>query len=220
MLYRVWRDFGSGGTDRRGLRLAGEDPAGAALGADPQVRLLASSSGFTGEPGKFAALAIESGFLALDQAADGSRQLVCAGFYPINAPSGGAGSRSRGAFERSRRNQRQKAEDSSESHLKLWNRTGVASALTDGQQKQAMVFLYSIARALHPMAMPADETLQRPGGLLEKAWALIQAHPEAEIDSTLRWLIAMRKDPRVKRDFGVLLGTWPELAASAKRDDA
>lgn len=214
MLYRAWRDFATGDSDRRLLPV---DAAGKVeFSKSPAVALLEESSGFTGEPGKFVELAVKAGFMRLEDTG-GGRHLVCCGFYPINA-SNGNGHRSKGARERARRNQEEKAADATRKHLELWKRNGMTCSLSEEQQRTALYFLQCVSRALYPLPLPADDVLTRPGGLLEKAWEIVVGISEEDNNRTLRWLIGKRKDPLVKTDLERVVASWREHVETARSE--
>jgi hypothetical protein len=73
---------------------------------------------------------------------------------------------------------------------------------------------------LHPLPLPADEVLHRPGGLLEQAWAILQAYSDEEIHATQRWLIPKRNVPSIRTSLADVLAKWREYAEAAKREAA
>lgn len=218
ILYRIWADFATGGADRRPF---GKEQR------ERQSNLIAQFCGLDCGQVPVVQLAIDAGFLFIETSSSGEF-LVCKDFHQFNSPYLAAGktpSTRKGAYIRAEAVQRKKARVAADEHLLLWGRTGVRSDGIDRiDTEKAVYFLHRLSRALHPLTMPADQILRRPGGVLEAAARILRSATDAgesnDVDLTVQWLVSRRRDPSVNKDFPWLLQHWPELVAKAKAEFA
>ena len=211
MLYRVWRDFGSGGSDRRALNLKG------GLEADPQVKLLAQSAGYAGDPGDFVQRGLNSGFFVLEGIEVGSPILICKDFFPINSAWSVSGKsiQKKGAYTKARNRQAEEAKEAARKQLEVWERTSPSdlSGIDAEQRKNGII----LVRALD-LKLPSDPELR--AGPLTAAAAIVESTPVKSIDDTLLWLLSQAKDAtaNIPRNLKDLLAAWPSLVDQAGRE--
>jgi hypothetical protein len=209
MLYRIWADFATGGSDRRVLA----SPEN--LGKDRLVRVLESFCGWSGEPGLLVRMGVESGFLQIERGGD-ITMLVCHGFFPINSAwtRGGNSFQKRGAYTRIKNKQASLADAEASKREELWQRTGTTafSEFNDDERKSALRFIIRICRALG-LKIPADSVLA--AGPFRMAAECLRASSEKEIDDTLLWLISKRQSPDISDRLDVILRGWSELMKKA-----
>ncbi len=212
MLYRIWQDFASGGSDRRLLQT---EDAGS---GDRTIALLEKFCGWhetDQPPGLLVSLAIGADFLAVEPATDGS-YLVCRDFYPINSKfsSGGKSMQRKGALTRVLTRELESADKQAAEHLQLWERNTASNFElgTPEQREQALLFLHAVCNSAGK-SMPADSALR--GGLFNAALKCLDTPPAARKD-TLLYLISLRKDQSLPADVAAILHTWPALVAKAK----
>ena len=214
MLYRIWQDFASGGSDRRLLQTES-----ASVG-DRTVELLEKFCGWpeSGQPGGLlVSLAVAADFLALDPGADGS-YLVCRDFYPINSKfsAGGKSIQRKGALTRVLTRELEAAEQQTADHLLLWERNTASNFElgTPDQREQVLLFLHAVCNSTKK-PMPADGALR--GGLFNAALKCLET-PLAVRKDTLLYLISLRHQPSQPADVATVLHTWPALVAQAKSE--
>ena len=212
MLYRVWRDFGSGGSDRRALT------KGEGIGLDPQMRLLAQSAGFKGETGQFIQHGISAGFFVLEGVEERKPVLVCKDFFPINSAWSVSGNsiQKKGAYTRARNRQAEEAEAAARKQLEVWDRTAPPdiSGMDVEQRRAGIIFIHRLARALD-LKLPPDPELR--AGPLAAAAAIVESTPVRSLDDTLLWLLSKAKDAsaNIPRNLKDLLAAWPSLVGQA-----
>lgn len=215
MLYRVWRDFGSGGSDRRALS------PDVGLAHDPQVKLLADSAGYPGSPGSFIQYGIHSGFFALEGVEEGKPVLVCKDFFPINSSWSVSGKsiQKKGAYTRARNRQAEEAEAEAKKQLEVWERTAPPdlSGMDAEQRRNGIIFIHRLGRALD-LKLPPDAELR--AGPLAAAAAIVGNTPVKSLDDTLLWLLSKAKDASatIPRNLKDLLAAWPSLVDQAGRE--
>ena len=210
MLYRIWADFATGGSDRRVLAEV-ED-----IGKDRLVRVLESFCGWKGESGSLVRMALASGFLKMEHVGESS-VLVCCGFFPINSAwtRGGNSIQKRGAYTRIRNKQSDLADKEASEREELWKRNGSVafSEFTEEERKSSLRFIIRICRALG-MKMPADSILS--AGPFRMASEVLRVSSQKEIDDTLLWLISKRQSPDVSDRLDVILREWKEMSKKAE----
>lgn len=211
-LYRIWRDFASGGSDRR--LLAGDPPD---LYHDRAITLLEKFCKWSWQDGMLVTLAVDAGFLAIDQGADGSH-LVCRDFYPINSKfsAGGKSFQRKGALTRVLTRELESADKKAAEHLQLWERNSASNFElgTPEQREQVLVFLHAVCNSA-AKPMPPDSALR--GGLFNAALKCLDT-PQSDRKDTLLYLISLRKDQSMPADVAAILHTWPALVAKAKSE--
>jgi hypothetical protein len=213
ILYRIWADFSTGGSDRRPVDAEN-------LAADRQVRVLESFCEWKGVPGEMVRLAVMSGFLRVEPAPAGGSLLVCNGFYPINSNWNAKGNsfQRRGAYTRILGADLKKSLQSAQEREELWSRTGggVFKDLPAETRREALVFINRVCRALK-MTVPADSVLST-AGLFSLAVTCIQSHSVKSIDNTLMWLLSNRTGQAVPDRLDAILRDWPALTQKAAEE--
>jgi hypothetical protein len=213
MLYRIWADYATGGSDRRPVDLSD-------LAQDRQVRVLESFCEWTGKSGDMVRLGIASGFLRTEPSAGGGDMLICTGFYPINSNWNAKGNsfQRRGAYTRILAANLKESLRSADEREELWSRSG-GGAFKDipaESRREALVFINRICRALKIPA-PADSVLAA-GGVFNLAVQAIQTHSVKSIDSTLMWLLSNRGAQSIPDRIDAILREWPVLARKAAEE--
>jgi len=209
MLYRVWADYATGGSDRRPV-----DPE--ALATDRQVRVLESFCEWQGGPGEMVRLAVMAGFLRMEPAPSGGHALICSGFYPINSNWNAKGNsfQRRGAYTRILGADLKKSLQSAQEREELWSRSGggVFKEVPADTRREALVFINRVCRALK-MPFPADSVLS--AGIFPLAIDCINTCSGKSIDSTLMWLLSNRAAQTVPDRLDAILREWPEFTKKA-----
>lgn len=213
MLYRIWADYSTGGSDRRPVME--ED-----IGADRQVRVLESFCGWDGPPGDLVRLGVASGFLRFEVNPSGGRALVCSGFYPINSNWNVKGNsfQRKGAFTRILTADLKSAMKSAEEREELWSRTGggAFASIPAESRREALIFMNRVSRALK-MGVPADSVLAASGAF-GLALDCLRDHDPKSIDATLMWLLANRNGQDVPDRLDAVLRQWSVFAAKAAEE--
>ena len=213
ILYRIWADFATSGSDRR---VIDEER----LDDDRQVRVLEAFCGWKGAPGRLVRLAAETGFLKIEGSENGT-MLICKDFFPINSAwsSKGRSFQKKGAFTRVMRKHLEAAETDAVQREELWSRTGAAAFLDipEASRKDALRFIYRICRALG-IQVPSDEVLR--AGPFRQAIDCQRDTPAKVIDDTLIWLISRRKSPDIPDRIDAILRAWPDYVKQAAAETA
>lgn len=208
ILYRIWSDFATGGSDRRKIEVEN-------LAEDRQVRVLENYCEWTGEPGDLVRMAIAAGFLTLIDG-DSGKYLVCAGFYPINSAFNAKGRsfQRRGGLSRVLNAQSQAAQGDADDFEKLWERTGNPFQDVPPEIcRRAILLISNITRALG-LKNPTNEELKT--GIMRMAIENVQSTDEKAVSETLLWILSRRKDPdMVNARLDTILRTFPAHVASA-----
>lgn len=209
MLYRIWADFATGQSDRRGLAKGGSH-----LAADPYALSIESFCEWRGEAGLLVSFAVESGFLRLEGGGD-ERVLVCDGFFPINSgwSKSGNSMQKKGAFTRILRRQEREAKAEVDEREELWSRTNAVPELGENQRRAAVLFIARVCRALQ-FPPPTDAELNT--GMLRRAHEIVTSTDEVSLEQTLLWLLSMRGDQLIPVRADLALKMWPDLMRSAK----
>lgn len=213
-LYLLWCDFANGGSDRRALRCEEDAPAGE-LAAEGQVALLEDFAGWTGGRGGFFRMAVEAGFLRMEPREGGGCDVVCHGFYPLNARLNRQGKsiQRMGGLARSVRSKQRDAEMLAARSLELWERRGDQFDLPEEHRRDALRLILELARVM-ALDSPADEVLRT--GLLRKAHECQRTTDAEERQRVLMWLLAHRDDADVPKDVGRLLAMWDDLCSKSR----
>lgn len=210
ILYRIWADFATGGSDRR--QILAED-----LQNDRQVRVLENFCEWTGTPGDLVRMAIGAGFLVVEHSELGA-MLVCKGFYPTNSAwnAKGRGFQKRGGLSRVLKVHGEKAEGDVEDMEKLWAKTGNPFPEVDPDTRlEASRLIFRICRTLN-LKTPTTTELQ--SGIMRMAIELVLAADEPQIKETLLWMLSRRNEPDMPKRLDVVLREWPSHAAKAKNE--
>ena len=210
ILYRIWADFATGGSDRRLV-----DPE--KLAGDRQVRVLENFCGWTGEAGDLVRMAIGTDFLTIERG-ETTAMLVCKGFYPTNSAwnAKGRGFQKRGGLSRVLKVHGEKAEGDVQDLEKLWARTGNPFAdIHPDILGEANRLIFRVCRTLS-LKNPTTPELQ--SGIMRMAIELVQSSDEAQIKETLLWLLSRRKEPNMPERLDVVLRSWPSYVEKAKNE--
>ncbi len=208
ILYRIWADFATGGSDRRRIEAAD-------LAEDRQVRVLESFCEWAGKSGDLVRMAVDAGFLTLSGGDEG-RHLVCEGFYPINSAfnSKGRSFQRRGGLSRVLQKHNLAAAGDADQLEKLWERTGnpfqdVAPEIC----RRAAILISNITRAL---GKPSPTTEELKTGIMRMAIENVQATNEKDQAETLLWILSRRKDPEMENSrLDSILRAWPTYVQKA-----
>lgn len=200
ILYRIWADFGTGGSDRRPIHTA-------ALAEDRQIRVLEAYCEWHGPPSALVRMAVAAGFLSI--ASGEQEMLVCTGFYPINSAFNAKGRsfQRRGGLSRVLKDQTNRAEGDAELMEKLWERTGNPfQDLPPETCKRATRFIFQICRTL---GLPAPDAAALQSGIMRMAIECVQTTEEERIKETLLWLLSRRKEPDMPTRLDAIIRAWP-----------
>ena len=207
ILYRIWADFATGGSDRRKIDSAD-------MVADRQVRVLEGFCEWAGEPGALVRMAIGAGFLVVEHGEAGS-MLVCKGFYPANSAwnAKGRGFQRRGGLSRVLKGHSLKADDDVALLEKLWERTGNPFADVDPETcRDASRLIYRICRTLG-IATPGENDLK--SGVMRQAIECVRSTDATQTKGTLLWLLSRRKEPDMPDRLDAILRAWPTFVAKS-----
>ena len=210
ILYRIWADFATGGSDRR--KIDAEK-----LEDDRQVLVLENFCEWAGRAGDLVRMAIGSGFLAVERG-ESATMLVCKGFYPTNSAwnAKGRGFQKRGGLSRVLKVHGEKADGDVEDMEKLWARTGNPFAdVHSDTLLEATRLIFRICRTLS-LKNPSSAELQ--SGIMRMALELVQASEESQIKETLLWLLSRRKEPDMPDRLDAILRAWPSYVDKAKNE--
>lgn len=211
ILYRIWSDFATGGSDRR--KIEAEN-----LAEDRQVRVLENYCEWTGGPGELVRMAVASGFLTIING-DSGKHLICTGFYPINSAFNAKGRsfQRRGGLSRVLNAQSQAAQGDADDFEKLWERTGNPFQDVPPEIcRRAILLISNITRALG-LKNPTNEELKT--GIMRMAIEIVQSTNEKDVSETLLWLLSKRKDPEmVNARLDTVLRQFPNHLATAANE--
>lgn len=203
LLYRIWADFATGGSDRRAIHESN-------IAKDRQVRVLEAFCDWQGESGLLVRMAVESGFLRIEIGPKGG-MLVCAGFYPINSAwsAKGRSFQKKGAYTRVLNRHASMADEEAGKREELWKRTGggIFHEVPESTRREAMRFIIRVCRTLG-MDVPGDVVLH--AGPFRMAIEHLQSTPEPKINDTLLWLLSRRGSPEIPDRLDAVLREWPE----------
>lgn len=213
VLYRIWADFATSGTDRRSVN--DEDLAG-----DRAVRVLEAFCDWRGEPGALVRMAVETGFLKIEPSATGP-MLICKDFFPNNSAwsSKGRSFQKKGAFTRVMKKHLASAEDDASQREELWKRTGssIFEEIPGETRAAALRFIYRICRAL---GRPVDSDEVLSAGPFRQAVDCLRDFSAKEVDDTLVWLISRRKSPDIPERIDAVLRAWPDYVKQSAAEIA
>ncbi len=207
ILYRIWADFATGGSDRRPV-----DPEN--MEEDRQVRVLENYCAWTGAPGHLVRMAVEAKFLLIELGEN--PMLVCKGFYPINS-AWNAGNRSfqkLGGLSRGLNAQTAIADKDAGRRLELWSRTmrNPFEDIAPEILSSALNFIMRVCRIMN-FPQPDDTALQ--AGVMRMAVESVSNYAEDEIRKTMLWLLSRRKEPGMPDRLDAVLRIWPSYQKSA-----
>lgn len=210
ILYRIWADFATGGSDRR--QIDAEN-----LEQDRQVRVLENFCEWSGRAGELVRMAVGAGFLTVERG-ESATMLVCKGFYPTNSAwnAKGRGFQKRGGLSRVLKVHGEKADGDVEELEKLWARTG--NPFTDIDPEILLHATRLICRICRTLAIKNPTATELQSGIMRMAIELVQASDEAQIKETLLWLLSRRKEPDMPDRLDVILRAWPGYVEKAKSE--
>jgi hypothetical protein len=208
ILYRIWAEFATGGSDRR--RLESEDMA-----AERQVRMMEAFCHWSGGPGELVRLAVLSGFLRIDRTDDGV-SLICVGFYPINSAwsKDGRSFQRSGGLSRSLTKKKEKVDQDAGKREELWERTQ-ADPFPDVApevRREALRFAMLLCRAVG-FPYPTDGELA--AGVMRMAIETVTSCDEAQRRETMLWITGRRKEQDMPTRLDAILREWPSFVAKA-----
>jgi hypothetical protein len=205
MLYRIWKEFAHGKSDRRVV-----DPSN--LAADRSVLMIEQFCKWSGTRGGLVSAAIAAGFLRLESVAGGGTLLVCHGFRENNNRA--TSMQSRGGLGRALKTHQREAAAAAEEREKLWSRTGGGAfkEIPAEQRREAIVFIVLVCRALG-RPIPADAALT--DGTFHLAIEIIRDHSEESRKAVLMWLLPNRGDASIPERIDMVLRAWPEYVTKS-----
>lgn len=210
--YQVWRDFATGGSDRRII-------SGADFAEDRVVFVLESFCEWGGPRGKLVDAAVDAGFLQVENTPGGGRVLICVDFYPSNSSwnSKGNSMQRRGAFTRVLRKDQEKSEAAVKEREELWSRTGggVCKDMDPALRRRGLLFVNRVCRALR-MDPPTDALLAA-GDVIGMAARCAAADAEV-VDRTLLWMLSNRDGQEIPGRIDAVLREWDKFVEAASRE--
>jgi hypothetical protein len=215
LLYRIWQDFASGGSDRRQLSGGREDFA-----SDLAVKLLEDFCKWVpaGEkPGMLVEMACAADFLGVEATESGETVLVCRDFYPLNSRISGKSSiQSLGGYSKGLSFASAKAAKDTAEHLQLWehNPNHGFEDFTPALREAALLFIHRICRAA-AREVPPDSVLR--AGLFRTAGRCLDQSTQKQVHDTLLYLVSLRNKPNLPASLEAILNQWSELVARATK---
>lgn len=212
ILYRIWADYGTSGSDRRPV-----NPGD--LSNDRQVLIIEQFCDWSGRRGDLVRMAIESGFLKLESG-DGGAVLVCDGFYPINSAwsSTGRSFQRRGAYSKVLKKQQEEAVEMVKRQEELFQRTASShfTGMSAEERTAGRMLITGICRALG-VNTPKDDVLD--AGPMRMAVEIVKERDDAQVREVLLWMLSQRKSGTIPVDrIDAVLREWPEYVRKVRSE--
>jgi hypothetical protein len=212
LLYRLWADFATGGSDRRPVATGTAD-----LASDMAVRMIESFCGWEGNGGDLILACIAANFLAFDPAPDGGSggHLICTGFFPINSAwcRSGKSMQKKGGWARAAQRQVITADREAGERMELWKRTGASFGdMSASDRGEALRFVLRVCRAMN-VATPTDDELR--AGPLRLASEIIARTSAARLNDIFVWIIGNRSAQGIPTRLDLILRDWEAIEKRA-----
>jgi hypothetical protein len=212
LLYRLWVDFATGGSDRRPVSRASNE-----LASDMAVRMIESFCGWQGNTGDLILAALASGFFTFDPSADGGSggHLICTGFFPINSAwcRSGKSMQKKGGWARAAQRQVIAADRDAGARTELWNRTNANFGdMTAAERGEALRFVLRLCRAMN-LATPTDDELR--AGPLRLASAIISRTSADRLNDIFVWIVGNRGAQGIPNRLDLILRDWDDIEKRA-----
>lgn len=198
-LWNIWMDFAMARTDRRNI---GHLP----VESSPHTRILEEYCGWKGRSGELVTLAIESGFMALEESED-TFWLVCTDFFPLNEELdvNRISAQKKGAYVRHARRAIKEGDAMAGDLFKIMEirgQKGLLDKFPEESRRHCVSIITSISRVL---GLPSVTEGVLNDECLSMSYDIICHHDPDTIERVFMWLMANRAESSIPKREDLIL---------------